>query len=256
MRPTNNTILITGSTSGIGRALAERFHAQGNKVIIAGRRQPLIDEIVAAHPGMAGYAVDMNDAAGTQAFVDQVLADHPDLNVVMVNAGIMRGEKVSAKRDLTDAQETIETNLIAPIRLIDAFVDHLSAQPNAALVTVSSGLAFVPLAATATYCATKAAIHSYSVSLRHALKGKVEVIELIPPAVQTDLTPGQSTREGYMPLKDFIDEVMQLFTIDPTPAEIRVNNVAFLRDAEGEGRFDQTFVTLNAHYEQVTGLTA
>lgn len=256
MRLTGNTILITGGTSGIGRAMAERFQAAGNSVIIAGRRQALLDEIIAANPGMAGYAADMDDAGGIDAFVAQVIADHPALNVVIANAGIMRTEKAGARRDLKDAEDMITTNLLAPIRLINALVDHLSVQEDAAIVTVTSGLAYVPLAATPTYCATKAAIHSYTVSLRHTLAGKAEVIELIPPAVQTDLTPGQSTRDGYMPLKDFIDEVMALFAVQPTPKEIRVRNVAFLRDAESEGRFDETFDMLNANYERVTGVSA
>ena len=256
MRHTGNTMLITGGTSGIGRALAERFHAAGNHVIIAGRRQALLDEIVAANPGMAGYAADMDDAAGIEDLTSRVIADHPALNVVIANAGIMRTEKAGERRDLKDAEETITTNLLGPIRLIDALVDHLARQADAAIVTVSSGLAFVPLAATPTYCATKAAIHSYTLSLRHALAGKVDLIELIPPAVQTDLTPGQSTREGYMPLKDFMDEVMALFAEVPTPVEIRVANVAFLRDAEAEGRLDATFAALNANYERVTGISA
>lgn len=248
MRSTGNTILITGGTSGIGRALAERFHAGGNSVIIAGRRQALLDEVTAANPGMAGYAVDMADAGAFDGFVQRLLTAHPALNVVIANAGIMRAEDASQRRDLSDAEEMVATNLLAPIRLIDALVDHLSAQDDAAIVTVSSGLAFVPLAATPTYSATKAAIHSYSQSLRWQLKDRVEVIELAPPAVQTDLTPGQSTREGYMPLRAFIDEVMALFAALPTPDEIRVSTLGFLRNAEAEGRFDTTFEALNMAY--------
>ncbi len=248
MRTTGNTILITGGTSGIGRSLAERFHGAGNRVIIAGRRQALLDEVTAANPGMTGYAVDMADAAAFDGFVKTLLAEHPALNVVIANAGIMRAEDATTRRDLSDAEETIATNLLAPIRLIDALVDHLSAQADAAIVTVSSGLAFVPLAATPTYSATKAAIHSYSQSLRWQLKDKVEVIELAPPAVQTDLTPGQSTREGYMPLSQFIDEVMALFAQVPTPQEIQVSTLPFLRNAEAEGRYDATFTALNGNY--------
>lgn len=174
------------------------------------------------------------------------------MNVLFNNAGIMRSEALGGARDLADAEATIATNLLGPIRLTDALIDHLKAQPDAAIVNTSSGLAFVPLLATPTYNATKAAIHSYTVSLREVLNGRVEVIELVPPAVQTGLTPGLETREGYLPLEAFIDEVMTLFAKVPTPPEILVERVGFLRHAEAEGRFRQTLDALN-HPASETG---
>jgi uncharacterized oxidoreductase len=158
----------------------------------------------------------------------------------------MRIEDVSAARDLADSEATIVTNLLGPIRLANAFVDHLSGRPGAAIVNVTSGLAFVPLVRTATYSATKAALHSYTVSLREALRGRVEVIELAPPAVRTELTPGQSTRENYLPLAAFADEVMALFGQQPTPPEILVENVRAFRFAERDGTFDKAVRMVNA----------
>src|SRR3546814_7122510 len=138
---------------------------------------------------------------------------------------------------------TITTDLLGPIRLTNALIEHLSARPDAAIVNVTSGLAFVPLLTTPTYNATKAAIHSYTVAMRALLKGKIEVIELAPPAVQTGLTPGQATRPGYQPLAAFPDGVMALFAQSPTPSEIRVERVRFLRDDESAPRFDEKIGT-------------
>ncbi|MCQ8278180.1 SDR family oxidoreductase [Acetobacteraceae bacterium KSS8] len=245
MRNTGNTILITGGGSGIGEALARRLHDAGNTVIISGRRHDALERAIAGRAQMHAVTVDMDDPASIAAMVERVLTDHPTLNVLVNNAGIMRFETLDRKRDLADAEATISTNLLGPIRLIDALVEHLSAQPESAIVNVTSGLAFVPLTATATYSATKAAIHSYTESLRAELKGRVEVIELAPPGVQTDLTPGQSTRPGYMPLDAFADEIMQIWSTTPTPPELLVQNVRFLRDAERENRFAETLVTLN-----------
>lgn len=246
MKTSGNTILITGGGSGIGAALAQRFADAGNFVIVAGRRQDALDATVAGRANMSALPLDIDSAAGVAEFAQRVVAAHPSLNVLINDAGIMRFEDVSTKRDLRDAEATIATNLLGPIRLIDALVDHLTAQDGAAIVNVTSGLAFVPLLTTPTYNATKAAIHSYTVALRETLKGKVEVIELAPPAVQTGLTPGQEERPGYQPLDEFADEVMALFGRQPTPPEILVERVRFLRNAEAEGRFDATLAQLNA----------
>lgn len=246
MKLTGNTIVITGGGSGIGRELALRFHALGNQVIIAGRRVEKLQETIAGRSNLHALPLDVEDPHGIEAFADRLLAAYPGLNVLINNAGIMRRENLAARRDLADSEETVITNLLGPIRLTNALIEHLARQPDAAIVNVSSGLAFVPLSHFPTYSATKAAIHSYSLSLREQLKGKVEVIELVPPAVQTDLTPGQSTREGYMPLDDFMEEVMEAFHREPTPQEILVERVEFLRWAERDGHFDRALEMLAA----------
>jgi len=246
MKTTGNTILITGATSGIGRALAERWHAAGNRVVVAGRRQALIDELLAAHPGMAGYVVDVEDASAIAAFAATVTAEHPGLNVVVNNAGIMFAEDLSGDDWLATAERTVTTNLLAPMRLTAALLPHLRRAADAAVVTVSSGLAFVPMVKTPSYCATKAAVHSWSQTLRAQLKKDgIEVIELAPPAVQTDLMPGHATDPNSMDLQAFIDEVIGLFAQQPTPEEITVKRVMFLRAAEREGRYDAVFEALN-----------
>jgi len=244
MKTNGNTILMTGGGSGIGEALAHRFHDRGDTVIIAGRRQDALDRAAAGRERIHTAVLDVEDDAAVQTFARQIVADFPALNILFNNAGIMRFEDLTGRRDLSDAEATVTTNLLGPIRLTNALIDHLVAQPDAAIVNVTSGLAFVPLVATPTYSATKAAIHSYTVSLRTQLAGKVEVIELAPPGVQTDLTPGQARRPGYMPLEAFADAVAAQFAQDPTPSEILVDEVQFLRQAEREGRFDETLKTL------------
>ena len=254
MKPSGNTILITGGGSGIGEALAQRFHDAGNTVIVAGRRLDALEKACAGRTNMHAITLDVESAAGIADFTRRLLAEHPTVNVLINNAGIMRFEDVSTKRDLADAEATITTNLLGPIRLIDALIDHLKAQSDAAIVNVTSGLAFVPLATTPTYNATKAAIHSYTVALRHVLGDRVEVIEMAPPAVQTGLTPGQETRPGYQPLGDFADEVMALFQQQPTPREVLVDRVHFLRFAEAQGRYDETVVQLNEFAAKARGV--
>lgn len=244
MKTSGNTIVMTGGGSGIGEALAHRFHDRGDTVIIAGRRQDALDRAAAGRERIHTRTLDVEDSAAVAAFAEQVIADFPALNVVFNNAGIMTFEDLTAARDLGDAEATLAINILGPIRLTNAFIDHLTRQPDAAIVTVTSGLAYVPLIAAPTYSASKAAMHSYTVSLRTQLVGKVEVIEVAPPGVQTDLTPGQAHRPGYMPLKAFADAVAAQFAQQPTPSEILVDEVQFLRQAEREGRFDATLKTL------------
>lgn len=248
MKLSGNTILITGGGSGIGRELAHRFHALGNKVIVAGRRREQLKQTIDGREGMFVLELDVADPASIGEAAQDLITAHPDLNILINNAGIMASEDLSGARDLGIAEATVTTNLLGPIRLTNALIDHLKTRPDSAIINLSSGLATVPLVSAPTYSATKAAIHSYTLSLREQLKGQVEVIELIPPGVQTDLTPGQATREGYMPLNDYIDEVMSLFERQPTPPEIAVERVKFLRNAEAEGRFAQTLATLNTRH--------
>jgi len=237
----NDTILITGGGSGIGRAMAEALHARGAKVIIAGRRCEALEAVAAANPGMAFETLDVADAEAIRAFAARIVEAHPDLNVLINNAGIM---VVEDQIDLPIAEETIAINLLGPIRLTAALLPHLKSKPRASMVTVSSGLAFVPLAATPTYSATKAAIHSWSQSLRHQLKDtSVEVIEWAPPAVATDLMPGHADNPNSMPLADFTAESLALF--EAGHEEILVERVKFLSGAAGRGDYAAVFEALN-----------
>lgn len=246
MQMNGNTILITGGGSGIGRALAEAFHARGNQVVIAGRRQRVLDEVTAANPGMRSAVLDIEDAGAVRTFAERLGTEFPSLNVVIHSAGIMRAEDVRAGA-LDDAEATVATNLLGPIRLTAALLPLLERQPHAAILTVSSGLAFLPMAATPTYSATKAAIHSYTQSLRYQLRDTaVQVIELVPPYVQTELMgPGQARDPNAMPLGDFIDETLHLLETSPDATELLVERVKPLRFAEVNGGYETFFQRFN-----------
>jgi uncharacterized oxidoreductase len=248
MQLTGNTILITGGGSGIGRGLAEAFHALGNTVIIAARRQQALDATTAANPGMRSVQLDIDNAQAIRAFGAKMAKDYPALNVVVHNAGIMRPENLLTQpEDLADAEAIITTNLLGPIRLTAALLPQLKKQPAATIMTVTSGLAYLPMAMTPTYCATKAAIHSYSLTLRYQLKGtKVEVLELVPPYVQTELMgDAQANDPRAMPLKEYIAETMKILKEQPDATEICVERVYPLRYAEKSGNFDKAFQGFN-----------
>ncbi|MEZ2347756.1 SDR family oxidoreductase [Terriglobus sp. RCC_193] len=246
MQIKGNTILITGGGSGIGRGLAEAFHKEGNRVIIAGRRKSVLDEVVAANPGMNAEILDIDSADAVKSFANSLIAKYPNLNAVMHNAGVMRNEKL-ADGNTEDAEATIATNLLGPIRLNSALLPHLLQQPSATVMTVTSGLAYVPLSMTPTYCATKAAIHSYTQSLRFQLKDTgVQVIEIIPPYVQTELMGDRQKNDpAAMPLADYLRETFAILRDQPDVEEVIIDRVKPLRFAAEGGDYATFFRTFN-----------
>jgi len=248
MNINGNTILITGGTSGIGRALAEQLHTRGNQVIIAGRRQELLDEITEAYPTIRGIRVDVEDGEALQAFAAGVVAEFPDLNVLVNNAGISRMEDLTGDADFATSRSIVQTNILGTLHLTTALLPVLQRQPSATIINTTSGLAFVPRYNFLTYCATKAFLHSWTQSLRIQLReAEIEVLELIPPYVQTELAgPHQARDPNAMPLDAYISEVMaRLEDHDYPDGEILVERVKQLRFAERKGVYDQVYAMLN-----------
>ncbi len=236
MKITGNTILITGGGSGIGLALGEEFAKLGNKVIVAARSARKLE--LAAAKGLEQLPVNMSSRESIESLARTAAARFPALNVVIHNAGIMKNENLRTANTADIALETIATNLAGPILLTTALLPHLSRQAEATIMTVSSGLAFVPLSMAPTYSATKAAIHSYTQSLRYQLEGTpIRVIELVPPYVRTELQGSRALDDpAAMPLGQFIGEVMAILKSQPTVAEILVKRVHPLRFAASEGQ--------------------
>ncbi|PWH05496.1 oxidoreductase [Brachybacterium endophyticum] len=248
---TGHTIFIPGATSGLGLALALRLQARGNTVIIGGRRTELLESLSLEHPGLDTIRLDTTDPESIRSATAEVLSRHPDLDMLIAMAGIMQAEDWTRSEGLLETAEAIvTTNVLGPIRLIAGLLDHFVARGDATIMTVSSGLAFTPLRITPTYNASKAAIHMLSESIRLQLEGTgVRVLELEPPAVQTDLMPGQAESERAMGLDAFADEVMDILETDPEPREIQVETVKVLRYAEIRGEYPQVIEALNASHE-------
>ncbi|MDT0164860.1 SDR family NAD(P)-dependent oxidoreductase [Actinotalea sp. AC32] len=245
---TSSTVFIPGGTSGIGLALALALHDAGSTVVVGGRRTDLLERIAAEHPGVGTVRIDVADPDSIRSAATEVLDRWPALDALVTMAGVMQVEDWHrADGFLASAERVVTTNLLGTIRLVAAFVEHLQARPVSTIMTVSSGLAFAPLRVTPSYNASKAAVHMLSESLRLQLADtSVRVVELVPPAVRTDLLPGQATSEHALPLEDFVGEVVTLLRERPADDEVLVERVRFLRFGEARGDYDRVVEVLNA----------
>ncbi|WP_342418627.1 SDR family NAD(P)-dependent oxidoreductase [Paenibacillus sp. FSL H8-0168] len=233
MKLTGNTIFITGGGSGIGRALAEALHNLGNKVIISGRRKERLEETIKANPGMSAVELNVQDPASIEAAAKQLIKEYPNVNVLINNAGIIQSDDAAGMIDEDVLISTVTTNLLGPIRLTSAFIEHLKSKEEAVVINTTSILGFVPLATTAVYSATKAALHTYTLSQRYLLKDtSVKVIEIVPPWVQSN-----NDEPRAMPLDSFIDATIKILGTDTD--EVLVEEAKMFRNNPGpnEGIF-------------------
>jgi uncharacterized oxidoreductase len=245
MQLTGNTVLVTGGGTGIGRGLAEALHRLGNQVIIAGRRAEALKAVAEANPGIRHLSLDQGDPADIRRFAIELSDNHPELNVLVNNAGIQRVEDITSGGP-GSAELSVAINLLGPIRLTAALLQTLLGKPHAAILNVTSGLAFMPSAITPTYCASKAALHSYTQSLRYQLRETpVQVIEIIPPQVQTALQGERGFDPRAMPLDEFITETMTLLQTQPEADEIVVERAKRFRFAERDGTYGDIYPTFN-----------
>jgi uncharacterized oxidoreductase len=220
-----NTVLITGGTSGLGLAFAEAFYNAGSVVIICGRREDRLAEIAAKYAGIIIKKCDVAVAAEREELYAWVKENHPATNVLINNAGIQLVTSMRQPVDLQRIYAETEINFIAPIHLSSLFVQHLATKHEPAIVNISSGLAFVPIAFMPVYCATKAALHSLTMSMRYQLKNTpVKVFEIIPPSVDTELghdrRADKTQTHGGMPVSEFIVEAMEAIKNDLLEAPI------------------------------------
>ena len=225
----NRTVFIVGGTSGIGLGLARRFAAAGGTVIVGGRN-------TAGASDLETVSIDVTDPSSVERARDEVLAAHPDLDVVVTMSGVMLIEDLRDPAHFSAANETVAVNLLGTIRVIDAFTPHLVERGDGTIITVSSGIAFLPFPLMPTYAAAKAGVHAYSEALRAQLAGTgVEVTELVPPAVAT--AGQENVNPAALPLAGFLDEVVALLSQNPTPNEILVEGVKMHRWAERDGTY-------------------
>ncbi|OBB96355.1 SDR family oxidoreductase [Mycobacterium sp. 852002-40037_SCH5390672] len=243
MRLTGNTVLVTGGGTGIGRALAIALHRRGNRVVITGRRAAALRAVAEAYPGIEWHPLDVAETESVRQFVATVGRRWPDVNVLINNAGVMALESPYAP-DPAISTAVVATNLLGPIVLTSLLLPTLCNHPDAAIVNITSALAFVPLAIAPTYSATKAALHSYTESLRILLQESgIHVIEIPPPRIRTEMDgPGSA---DSVDVDEFVAEIMSTLSAQPHVTEVVVEAARALRYAEREGDYDGVLAALN-----------
>ncbi len=231
MQLTNRTVLVVGGTSGIGLGLARRFAAAGSTVIVGGRDTGRVDDLETLE-------IDVTDPESVYRARDRVLAAHPTLDVLVTMSGVMLIEDLWDPAHAEAAEKTIAVNLIGTIRTIDAFTPHLLRRGPSDIITVSSGIGFLPFPPMPTYGASKAGVHAYTEALRAQLAGtRVSVTELVPPAVAT--AGQEKVNPAALPLEGFLDEVIGILSTEPTPNEVVVAAAQRLRWAERDGTYSE-----------------
>jgi short-subunit dehydrogenase involved in D-alanine esterification of teichoic acids len=242
---TDRTVLIVGGTSGIGLGLARRFAGAGSTVVVGGRNTARIDDLETVQ-------IDVTDADSVLRARDAVLTAHPDLDVLVTMSGVLHMEDLRDPGHFAVAQTTIDVNLLGTIRVVDAFTPHLIARGRADIMTVSSGIGFLPFPPMPSYGASKAGVHAYTEALRPQLAGTgVSVTELVPPAVAT--AGQEKVNPAALPLDGYLDEVMTLLTAEPTPSEIVVEAARRLRWAERDGTYDDLLAARSKALDNLPG---
>lgn len=250
MKLSGNTVLITGGGTGIGRAIAEEFLRQGSEVLICGRRGDKLKEAQEKLPGIHARRCDLAVPEDRQALLEWATGSFPRLNVLINNAGIQKMvDFTQGMVDLQSEEDEIEINFSVPVLLSALFIPHLMNQPESAIMNVSSGLAFIPIASMPVYCATKAALHSFTRSLRFQLKDTpIKVFEIIPPTVDSQLDRGSRDLRGMTDRGITSAETARaaLDSVARDEYEIAIGGAQFLRRAFREEP-EQQFLRMNAH---------
>jgi uncharacterized oxidoreductase len=246
---TSRSVFLVGGTSGIGLELARRFRAAGSAVVVGGRRADVLARL--AEEGFGTVEIDVTDPGSVSRARAEVLRARPGLDTVVTMSGTGAPEDLRDPAHFTTAETTIAVNLLGTIRVVDAFTPHLLGRGGGTIITVSSGIGFLPFPVMATYGASKAAVHAYTEALRAQLAGTgVEVAELVPPAVATKM--GESNPHA-LALDAYGAEVMELLTQDPTPREILVRGVLMHRWAERDGTYDELVAQRSRALEMLPG---